>query len=53
MVMEAPADGCQFDELYLLARQLPGQVKENLPPGVVHFVNEAVKPSFVRSFVCR
>ena len=53
MVMEPPADRCQFDVLYLLARQLPGQVKENLPAGVVHFVNEAVKPSFVRSFVCR
>ena len=53
MTMEPPAEGCQFDGLDLLARQLPGQVKENLPPGAVHFVNEAVKPSFVRSLVCR
>ncbi len=52
MVMEPPVDRCQFDVLYLLARQLPGQVKENLPPGAVHFVNEAVKPSFVRGLVC-
>lgn len=52
MVMVPPVDGCQFDVLYLLARQLSGQVKENLPPGVVHFVNEAAKSSFARSLVC-
>jgi len=53
MVMERPADGCQVDVVHLLSHQLPGQVKENLPAGVVYSVNAAVEPSFVRSFVCR
>jgi hypothetical protein len=41
MAMEPPADRWQFDVFDLLACQLPDQVKEDLPAGVVHFVNAA------------